>query len=327
MGNAALRDLAAIESIAVESLRGSSMAIDAHNWLYRYLTVTVRFTDRAAYTTDDGEEVANLIGILQGVAKLLEGSIRPLFVFDGEPSVLKAEEIERRREQREARAAEMEAAKERGDAIEAARLDSQSQRLTDTIQTSSRALLDRLDVPYLEAPAEGEAQAAVLAAEGTVDAVGSEDYDTLLFGAPTTIRQLTSSGNPERMDLAATLDALDLSREQLVDAAILIGTDYNDGLAGYGPKTAVSAVREHGDLWGVLEAEGRAIARADRIRELFLSPSVVDAAVATPEPPRPDLDAVRAYVVDEWGVAAAAVERPLERIEEASSQTGLGRFG
>ncbi|MFW6448626.1 MAG: flap endonuclease-1 [Halobacteriota archaeon] len=327
MGNAALRELAAIEPVAVEELRGWTMAIDAHNWLYRYLTITVRFTDSRAYTTEAGEEVANLIAILQGTAKLLEASIRPLFVFDGEPSVLKAEEIERRREQREARQAELEAARERGDAVEAARLDSQSQRLTDVIQTTSRALLERLDLPYMEAPAEGEAQAADLADRGVVDAAGTEDYDALLFGAPVTIRQLTSSGDPERMDLEASLAALDLSREQLVDVAILIGTDYNDGLSGYGPKTAVDAVREHGDLWGVLEDDGRAIPRADRIRELFLEPAVDATYDEHPRAPVPDLASVRRYVVDEWGVAPDAVERPLERIADATAQTGLGRFG
>lgn len=325
MGNAALRDLAALREISFDELEGTSIAIDAHNWLYRYLTITVRFTDSRQYTRDDGEEVANLIGILQGTAKLFEHAIRPVFVFDGEPSVLKADEIERRREEREARESELEAARERGDVREIARLDSQSQRLTETIQETSRALLTHLDVPVIEAPAEGEAQASHLARTGDVDAVGSEDYDCLLFGAPLTIRQLTSSGDPEAMELSTTLDDLGLSREQLVDAAILIGTDYNDGLHGFGPKTAVSAIREHGDLWGVLEANETGIDGGDRIRELFLSPSVSDVDLDVGEP-SPDIDAIYHYVVEEQGVDAGAIERPLERIETATRQTGLDRF-
>jgi len=91
-----------------------------------------------------------------------------------------------------------------------------------------------------------------MAATGTVDHAGSEDYDTLLFGAPTTLRQLTM--DPELMDLAATLDDLGFDRQGLVDAAMLCGTDFNEGVRGIGPKTAVKAVREHGDLWGVLDA-------------------------------------------------------------------------
>lgn len=325
MGNAALRELAAIETIPFASLKGTSVAIDAHNWLYRYLTITVRFTNSGAYTTGDGEEVANLIAILQGVAKLLEGQLTPVFVFDGTPADLKADEIERRRDRREELAERRDEAREKGDVIEAARLDSQAQRLTPTIQETSRALLDRLDLRVIEAPAEGEAQAAHMARRGVIDSVGTEDYDALLFGAPVTIRQLTSSGDPERMDFEGTLDRLALSHEQLVDAAILIGTDYNEGLTGFGPKTAVDAVKEHGDLWGVLEAEGLAIQAADVIRELFLEPRVED---VDPEVrfPAPDLEAARIYVVDEWGVDAEAIARPLERIEAATRQTGLDRF-
>lgn len=326
MGNAALRDLAHIETVPFDTLKGQTLGIDAHNWLYRYLTITVRFTGSAAYTTTDGKEVANLIGILQGVAKLLEGSVTPLFVFDGQPSSLKADEIEARRQQRKSREADLEAARERGDMVEISRLESQTQQLTETIQFTSRELLDRLDIPHMDAPAAGEAQAAVMAQRGDVDAVGSEDYDAMLFGAPVTIRQLTSSGDIERLELAATLDSLGITYEQLVDAAILMGTDYNDGATGYGPKTSVSAVAEHGDLWGVLEAEGLTIDGADRIRDLYFDPPVNE-SIPKINFPSPAIDAVRGYVVEEWEIDPSAIERPLERIEEATRQTGLGQFG
>lgn len=326
MGNAALRELAHLEPIPFDSLSGQVLAIDAHNWLYRYLTITVRFTNSRAYTTHEGEEVANLIGILQGVAKLLEGSVTPVFVFDGTPSALKADELERRREERAERESRLEDARERGDLVEVARLQSQTQRLTDTIQTTSRELLDRLGIAYLEAPAAGEAQAAVMARRGDVNAAGSEDYDTMLFGSPITIRQLTSSGDAERLDLVKTLDTLELTLEQLVDAAILMGTDYNEGLSGFGPKTAVKAVRTHGDLWSVLESEGTVIEGADHIRDLYLDPPVVD------EPfddsfPTPSIESARQYVVEEWEVDPEAIARPLQRIEEATTQTGLDHFG
>jgi len=54
MGNADLRTLAAIEDVAFEELDGSVVAVDAHNWLYRYLTTTVKFTSDHKYTTADG---------------------------------------------------------------------------------------------------------------------------------------------------------------------------------------------------------------------------------------------------------------------------------
>ena len=324
MGNADLRDLASIREVPFEKLEGSVVAIDAHNWLYRYLTTTVKWTSDAAYTTADGTEVANLIGIVQGLPKFFEHDLIPVMVFDGEMTELKADEVAERREKRERAVERQTAAEERGDAVEAARLAARTQRLTDTIQKTTRELFDLLDVPVVEAPAEGEAQCAHMAATGAVDHAGSEDYDTLLFGAPTTLRQLTSKGNPELMELDATLADLGISREELIDVALLCGTDFNEGVHGIGPKTAVSAVKEHGDLWGVLEAHDASIPNATAVRELFLNPPASDAAFDTTI--EPDVDAARAYVVDEWGVDAAEVDRGFERIRESQVQTGLDRW-
>ncbi len=323
MGNAALRDLAAIESVSYDSLGGATVAVDAHNWLYRYLTTTVKFTASAAYT-HDGEEVPNLIGIVQGVPKLLEHDLTPVFVFDGGVTGLKSEELDRRREKRERAEKRLAAARERGDQIEAARLESQTQRLTPVIQETSRELLSLLGVPVVEAPAEGEAQAAHMARRGEVDYAGTEDYDALLFGAPLTLRQLTNSGDPERMSLEATLDRHGITWEQLVDAAILIGTDFNEGIDGIGPATAIDAVREHGDLWGVLDARDAHIEAADLVRDLFLDPNVTDATFDAEVDP--DVDAARAFVTEEWGVPADEVSKGFDRIEAAITQTGLDRW-
>ena len=324
MGNADLRQLAAIEDVSFEELDGSTVAVDAHNWLYRYLTTTVRFTSGEAYTTADGDEVANLIGIVQGLPRLLEAGLTPVFVFDGEPVDFKAEEIEQRREARERREEQLVEAREAGDQVEIARLESQTQRLTEVIQETSRELLELLDVPIIEAPREGEAQAAHMARQGDVDYVGTEDYDALLLGAPLTLRQLTSSGDPELMDFEATLKEHELTWEQLVDAAILMGTDFNEGLAGVGPKTAVAEVREHGDVWTVLDTRNEAIPAVDRIRELFLDPAVTDDYSFDDEVVS-DVEAAREYVRG-WEIPDDEVARGFERIEEATTQTGLDRW-
>jgi flap endonuclease-1 len=324
MGNADLRQLAALESVSLDDLAGGVLAVDAHNWLYRYLTTTVRFTRESVYTTAGGEEVANLVGVVQGLPKFLEHDLTPVFVFDGGVTDLKSDEIEARRAQRERAEERLAEAREAGDDVEAARLESRTQRLTDTIVETSRELLGRLDVPVIEAPAEGEAQAAHMARTGDADYAVSEDYDTLLFGAPVTLRQLTSSGDPERMDLAATLEANDVSWEQLVDVAVLMGTDFNEGVAGYGPTTALDAVREHGDLWGVFEAEDVYVEDADRVRSLYLDPAVTDDYDLDLDID-PDLGAARQYL-EGWEIPAEEVERGFERIEEAVTQTGLDRW-
>ena len=324
MGNADLRDLAAIETVSFDSLEGSVVAVDAHNWLYRYLTTTVKWTASEAYTTDEGEEVANLIGTVTGVPKFLEHDLTPVFVFDGAVADLKSDEVERRREQRERYEQELESARQQDDPVAVARLESRTQHLTETIVETTRELLGLLDVPVVDAPAEGEAQCAHMAGCETVDYAGTEDYDALLFEAPLTLRQLTSSGEPELMDLSATLAAHDLSHEQLVDVAILCGTDFNDGIRGIGPKTAVSLLGEHGDIYSVLDTRSETIPHVDRIRRLFLDPAVVDVSPDTEI--APDVSAAREFVVDSWEVDPSEVAAGFERIEEATTQTGLGRF-
>ena len=147
MGNSALRDLAVIEDVSFEDVSGSVVAVDAHNWLYRYLTTTVRFTNDAKYTTADGEEVANLIGVVQGLPKFFEHDLTPVFVFDGAVTDLKDDEVEKRREQRERYESELEAARAAGDTTRVAKLDSRTQRLTETIVDTTRDLLELLDVP------------------------------------------------------------------------------------------------------------------------------------------------------------------------------------
>jgi len=325
MGNADLRSLAALSECPFENIEGSTVAVDAHNWLYRYLTTTVKWTDDAVYTTADGTEVANLVGVIQGLPKFFEHGLTPIFVFDGGVTELKDDEVEKRREQRKKAEKRLEEAENAGNALEAARLSARTVRLTETIQETTRELLDLLDVPYIDAPAEGEAQASYMNRVGDVDFVGSEDYDTLLFGAPRTLRGLTSKGHPELMELEPTLTTHDLTYEQLVDVALLCGTDFNEGIRGIGPKTGVKLIKKHGDLFGVLEARDEHIPFADRIRELFFNPSVtteytVGGSIT------PDLVAARAYVIEDWEVDESEVDRGFERIEQSVVQTGLDRW-
>ncbi|AXG11220.1 flap endonuclease-1 [Haloplanus rubicundus] len=325
MGNADLRQLAALRDVTWDEVAGSVVAVDAHNWLYRYLTTTVKWTNDAAYTTSGGEEVANLVGVVQGLPKFFDHDLTPVFVFDGGVTDLKEAEVSERREKRERAEERLAEAEERGDAIEAARLEARTQRLTDTILETTRELLALLDVPTVDAPAEGEAQAAYMARRGDADYAGSEDYDTLLFGAPRTLRQLTSKGQPELMDLDATLERHDITLEQLIDVAILCGTDFNPGVDGVGPKTALGAITEHGDLWAAVEAEGWQVPNADRVRDLFRNPPVTD-DYAVDADIDPDVAAAREYVTETWEIDTDEVERGFERIEASLVQTGLDRW-
>lgn len=317
MGLTDLRQLAEIEAVDYADLAGSTVTVDFHNWLYRYLTIFAKFTDETAYTTSDGQEVANLLGIVKGLPKFYEHELDPVFVFDGEVLELKEDELARRREKKQEAAERLEEAAAAGDEEAVRSLRARTQRLTPTILETSRALFELLDVPIVDAPAEAEAQAAHMARSEIVDYVGTEDYDAILFGAPLALRQLTSSGPPECMDLEATLAELGLTREQLVDIAILCGTDYNDGVHGIGPKTALKKLSSGLTLEEVLEERDTTIEHLDAIRRIYLEPDVNDVTNIDWDW-TPDLETAESYLVDEWEIPVERIETAMDRIEAAT---------
>jgi flap endonuclease-1 len=177
--------------------------------------------------------------------------------------------------------------------IEEARMYAQvTSHLKDYMAEDSKKLLDLMGIPWIQAPSEGEAQAAYLAKRGDADFCASQDYDSLLFGAPWLIRNVTISGRrklpskniyveviPEVVELGKVLNECGITYEQLVDVGILIGTDFNpDGIKGLGPKTALKLIKEHGTLENALPHLKNAEfpAEPQRIREIFLHPKVTD---------------------------------------------------
>ena len=316
MGISDLRELAVIHQIEYDELAGSIVGVDALNWLHRYLSIVVQYTDADVYTTDDGTEVPNLIGIVEGLPKFFEHGLYPVFVFDGAVIGLKEGELQERQERRRTAAERAEKARERDDEIEAARFRAQAQRVTAAMERTTLELLDLLDIPYLEAPTEAEAQAAHMAQSHSLDYVVSDDYDVLLYGAPLTIRQFTSKGNPECMDFEATLEKHAITWEQLVEIAILCGTDYNEGIYGVGPKTALAEIKEYGDLEAVLERRAVEIQHTERIRELFLHPAVTD-EYDFDRSMTSDIEAAWTYVTETWEIPENRVEKHFERLKNS----------
>ncbi len=317
MGVSALRDLAVIEETQMHAYQDQVVAVDAHHWLFRYMTVQVRYMSEEYYTTSDGTEVPNLMGMLRGLPTLLDAGVTPLFIFDGAPESLKADEIEQRRTSKKEAKDQMEAARESGDVEAARKYKARAQSLTPVVQETSRELLELLGVPYAEADGAGEGYAARLAEDDAtpVDAVFTGDYDALLFGSPDTVRPFSGDSSVERIPLGATLNEIDLTHEQLVDAAILIGTDYNEGVSGIGPKRAVKYLQGDRDAatiaadWGAETLTGEKI---DAIREIFLHPPNGDlpGELTLTEP---DFTAAESFLVDTWEIPRGTVQENFDR--------------
>ncbi len=322
MGNSDIRQIGNIEEVAQDEISGQFVAVDASNWLYKYMTTVTRFTDTKSYTNKDGYELPNLIGVTQGIKKFVKYNVNPVFVFDGKPNVLKTGEIQRRKNIRQEAAKK---AKNSDNKIDKAKYKSRSQSLNDKIIETTKELLDRISVPYITAPQAAEAQTAYMAQSSQFYAALTEDYDSLIFGAPITIRQYTTSDNTiEKMNLDNTLHTQNISYDQLIYATILCGTDYNDGVSGIGPKTSIKLVKEHDSISKLRLHLEEPLENAEEIFDLYKNPKVTD---EWPEPKRlnPNSNAIKSYL-EEQEINISEVESTLDKIKENSSQTGLNSY-
>jgi flap endonuclease-1 len=286
-----LRDLVPKTIVRLEDLGGKSIAIDAYNALYQFLAI-IRQPDGTPLKDTSGRITSHLSGLLYRTSNLVEMGIKPIYVFDGIPPALKEVEIKRRVKVKEEALVRYERALKEGK-IEEARVYAQAtSRLKDYMAEDSKKLLDLMGIPWVQAPSEGEAQAAHLVKRGDADYCASQDYDSLLFGAPRLVRNVTISGRrrlpskntsievvPEIVELENVLKECGITYEQLVDVGILIGTDFNpDGIKGLGPKTALKLIKEHGNIDNALPhlKNAKFPVEHQRIREIFLKPAVTD---------------------------------------------------
>ena len=326
----AIRDILADskETLTWDNLSGTA-GVDAHNALYQFLSI-IRQPDGTPLMDGAGRITSHLSGILFRTVNFLEKGIRPVFVFDGKPPEFKQETINERRLVR-ARADEAwKAALREGDMEEAYRQASASARIDSHVIASSHELLDLLGIPRVQAPSEGEAQAAHMVRSGSITYAVSQDYDSLLFGSPVLVRNLTVSGrrkmrgrtitvNPERIVLSSLLDRLGITREQLVEIGILVGTDFNPGIRGVGGKTALKIVK-NGEFESVI-AEKQPDFDPVPIRDFFLDPPVTDDY--TLEWKAPDVEGVVEMLCGRYDFSEERVRGALARAPVKAAQKTL----
>jgi flap endonuclease-1 len=326
----ALRDIIADYKTPVtwESLPGIA-AIDANNALYQFLTI-IRQPDGTPLMDEQGRVTSHLSGILFRVSNFMEKGIKPVFVFDGKPTALKQDTIDGRRKIRDEAGEKWKEALERGDEAEAYKQARSSSRVDTTIVETSKELLRLMGLPTVQAPGEGEAQAAYMVGKGEARYVVSQDYDTLLFGAPNLVRNLTISGkrkirgrqitvNPEQIVLAGMLEGLNLTREQLIEIAILVGTDFNTGIRGIGAKTGLKIV-QRGEFAATIN-EKLPYFDPSPVMDLFLHPEVTDEY--TLEWGHPDITDIKHMLCGEYGFSEERVEKAMENFCAKAGQRTL----
>jgi len=255
-----LRDLVIKKEISIDDLKDKKLVVDSYNMLYQFLT-TIRMRDGSLLMDSKGNVTSHLVGLFSRTANMMQKGLRLAFVFDGKPPKIKEQERERRKELKEKAAMEYEIAKEREDIEGMKKYAGRTAVLTREMVEEAKKLIDALGLPIVQAPSEGEVQAASMVNSGDAYAEISQDYDCLMFGVPKLIRNLTISEKrklpnrmawqtvvPEMIELRENLRNLGIDQDQLITMCILMGTDYNPGgIKGIGPKTALKLVKENRD--------------------------------------------------------------------------------
>jgi len=327
------------KEVELVDLAGKKIAIDAFNTIFQFLSIIRdRFTGEPLKDSK-GRVTSHLSGLMYRTINFVEAGIKPIYVFDGEPPKLKKRTQEEREQIRQEAREKWKEALRKGEA--AMKYAQAASQLTDEMLKDAKKLLELMGIPYLQAPSEGEAQCSFMTKKGDVFATGSQDHDALLFGSPRLVKNLSIAGRkkvpnkevyidvkPELIELKEVLESLGLNQKQLVIMGILIGTDYNEGVKGFGPKRSLEIVKEEKTLERVLKkVKWEEKVDPQEVMKLFLEPKVTEKYEFKWKPP--EEEKLTKFMVDEHDFSRERVEKAIQKLQErfiSGTQSSLKGF-
>lgn len=331
-----IKDIIPRKDIEISELKNELVFVDAFNMLYQFLS-TIRQPDGTPLMDNKKRVTSHLSGIFYRNVNLLSAGIKIVYVFDGEPPKQKAGTHHIREEGRELAKERYEEAKQEENIDAMRRYGSQLIRLNDEMIQESKELLDAMGIGVVQAPGEGEAEAAFLNRVNPSYGVVSQDYDSLLFGATRLIRNLglarkrkTISGwieiKPELIELHRVLNMLEINLDQLICLGILVGTDYNPrGIPRIGQKKALELVKKYQQpvlIFKSVEEQMMGMPEEDRfdwqeIFEMFHKPKIVNADFRFS---KVDEKKIKEILVEKHNFSEERVEKQLEKLREVKEQ-------
>jgi len=330
--------------VSLEDLAGKIVIIDAMNMLYQFVTI-IRQHDGTPLKDSRGNITSHLTGLFSRCTRLMQKGLKLVFVFDGEMPVLKAKERERRESLKSKAISALKIASDSKDLDAMKKYSTQSARVTKEMILESKSLLNALGIPVVDAPSEGEAQAAYMVRKGDGDYVGSQDFDCLIYDSPKVVKNLSLSSrrkkinaltyktiSPEVLTLSDVLTDLKITLPQLRALAMIIGTDFNvGGIKGLGPKKGLSLVKEFGEdfeaLFSHIHWDDFFDVSWKEVFELISNMPHTDDYSLVWNPI--DEDALRTLLVEKHDFSELRIKNALSELEKSrvgSQQTSLGKF-
>lgn len=326
----------AVRKSEIKNFFGRKVAIDASMSLYQFL-IAVRQQDGVQLASESGETTSHLMGIFYRTLRMIDNGIKPCYVFDGKPPVLKSHELSKRSARR---ATTEEKLKEAVEEAEKLKHERRLVKVTPEHNEEAKKLLRLMGLPYVEAPCEAEAQCAELAKAGKVYAAASEDMDTLCYRTPFLLRHLTFSEAKKEpiheINTEVLLQGLELSIEQFIDLGIMLGCDYCDSIRGVGPVTALKLIKEHKTLENIVEyiESGQANNKwkvpenwpFKEARQLFLDPDVVKGSEVDLKWSEPQEQELVDFMCKEKGFNEERIRSGIKRLQKGLKTGVQGRL-
>jgi flap endonuclease-1 len=315
------------KSIELDELKGKILAVDAFNTIFQFLS-TIRQPDGTPLMDNKKRVTSHLSGLFYRNVNLLKRGVKLVYVFDGQTPRLKAGTHEKRENVRKEAFQKYETARKEEDVDSMGKYSRQLATLDDEKIKESKELLEAMGIAVVQAPGEGEAEAALLAQKKDVYAVASQDYDSLLFGTPKLIQNLTLSKKrkiisgyvsigPELIELEKVLNSLQINLDQLICLGILSGTDYNPGgVKGIGPKKALDVIRKKKSPALIFKQFEEAEFDWQEVFELFKKPDVKPVEIKFP---KINENKIR-EILQEHDFSENRIDSALKKLDEAREQ-------
>ncbi|WOL06745.1 DNA repair protein UVH3 isoform X1 [Canna indica] len=122
-------------------------------------------------------------------------------------------------------------------------LERNAESVSNEMFADCQELLQMFGLPYIIAPTEAEAQCAYMEMAKLVDGVVTDDSDVFLFGARSVFKNIFDDRKYVETYFMKDIDSeLGLDREKLIRMALLLGSDYTEGVSGIGIVNAIEVV-------------------------------------------------------------------------------------
>ena len=244
-----------IEHKALYTMKDKRIAIDTSIFLYKSL-MNVR--SKGDYLRNsEGKVVSHIQGLYYKTNQLLTFGITPIYIFDGKPPEEKSECIKERNKKANECKEKME---NTVDPEEKKALEKGTIRIKKEYIDDLKHMFGLMGVSYIHASGEAEAYASELCRLGFVDAVMTEDMDTLSYGCPQLLRTCIDK-SIKRPDIVTIfnfeniLKDFKMNHDEFIDMCILCGCDYCPTIPKVGSVRAMKYIQKYKSIENLINSD------------------------------------------------------------------------